>query len=535
MEISLAKRTAAERRGALSAGLKEAQKEKASAKATVSLDDLSDDDDETNQLCAACLSGRVPVVRKALKAACTDVNAVGSQGTTPLFIASQGGHSEIVSILLAAQADPSQACFGGATPLYMASSRNHAEVVRLLVRAGAPVDALANGYYTPLLAAVSHGCDEAARTLLAEGADVHVRSDKWGTYVHAAAKSGKVDMLKMLIAFDADLEALFDGLTAQALAELRGHAEAATLLRKAIERRAQRVAAQVRARDAAHAVCDDSTPEALAAAYAEAVERRDAERSSNALNAAAASEQDGAPALTPEEAEAARLAAEKKAQKRARQKARKQEEAAEAAEAALTAEAAAAAAAAATAAATSATPCYNSGRVDAAAMSASPSLKPPLQHARAAEGEYTTRASPPMSVDDMRRADVRLAERTLAELSMGAARRLAHSVAVEEVASGLHKEEVQNQLRMLAGGAARREAAAQAVEEVVAAAQKDEKRSKLRALVGAAMRRDATTQALAIRARVEEGEDAEAAEETPSVAPAEDAEPQRANGCVDVS
>ena len=532
MEISLAKRTAAERRGALSAGLKEAQKEKASAKATVSLDDLSDDDDETNQLCAACLSGRVPVVRKALKATCTDVNAVGSQGTTPLFIASQGGHSEIVSILLAAQADPSQACFGGATPLYMASSRNHAEVVRLLVRAGAPVDALANGYYTPLLAAVSHGCDEAARTLLAEGADVHVRSDKWGTYVHAAAKSGKVDMLKMLIAFDADLEALFDGLTAQALAELRGHAEAATLLRKAIERRAQRVAAQVRARDAAHAVCDDSTPEALAAAYAEAVERRDAERSSNALNAAAASEQDGAPALTPEEAEAARLAAEKKAQKRARQKARKQEEAAEAA---LTAEAAAAAAAASTAAAASATPCYNSSLCDAAVMSASPSLKSPLQHARAAEGEYTTRASPPMSVDDMRRADVRLAERTLAELSMGAARRLAHSVAVEEVASGLHKEEVQNQLRMLAGGAARREAAAHAVEEVVAAAQKDEKRSKLRALVGAAMRRDATTQALAIRARVEEGEDAEAAEETPSVAPAEDAEPQRANGCVDVS
>jgi len=531
MEISLAKRTAAGRRGALSAGLKEAQKEKASAKATVSLDDLSDDDDETNQLCAACLSGRVPVVRKALKATCTDVNAVGSQGTTPLFIASQGGHSEIVSILLAAQADPSQACFGGATPLYMASSRNHAEVVRLLVRAGAPVDALANGYYTPLLAAVSHGCDEAARTLLAEGADVHVRSDKWGTYVHAAAKSGKVDMLKILIAFDADLEVLFDGLAAQALAERRGHTEAAILLRKAIERRAQRVAAQELARDAAHAVCDNSTPEALAAAYAEAVERRDAERSSNALNAAA-SELEGASALTPEEAEAARLAAEKKAQKRARQKARKQEEAAEAA---LTAEAAAAAAAASTAAAASATPGYNSSLGDAAVMSASPSLKSPLQHARAAEGEYTTRASPPMSVDDMRRADVRLAERTLAELSMGAARRLAHSVAVEEVASGLHKEEVQNQLRMLAGGAARREAAAHAVEEVVAAAQKDEKRSKLRALVGAAMRRDATTQALAIRARLEGGEDAEEAEETPSVAPAEDSEPQRAGGCVDVS
>ncbi|KOO20959.1 fog: ankyrin repeat [Chrysochromulina tobinii] len=283
-------------------------------------------------------------------------------------------------------ADPSQACFGGATPLYMASSRNHAEVVRLLVRAGAPVDALANGYYTPLLAAVSHGCDEAARTLLAEGADVHVRSDKWGTYVHAAAKSGKVDMLKILIAFDADLEALFDGLAAQALAERRGHTEAANLLRKAIERRAQRVAAQELARDAAHAVCDNSTPEALAAAYAEAVERRDAERSSNALNAAA-SELEGASALTPEEAEAARLAAEKKAQK----------------------------------------------------------------------------------------------------------------------------------------------------QEVVAAAQKDEKRSKLRALVGAAMRRDATTQALAIRARLEGGEDAEEAEETPSVAPAEDSEPQRAGGCVDVS
>ena len=121
------------------------------------------------------MSKKPNAVRRALSAESANPNVVGSQWNDPLFIVSQDGRAEIVSMLLAAKADPAQACFGGATPLYIACSRNHEDVAKLLVKAGAPVDALANGYFTPLLACVSHGCEDAARALLAAGADVHLR------------------------------------------------------------------------------------------------------------------------------------------------------------------------------------------------------------------------------------------------------------------------------------------------------------------------------------------------------------------------
>ena len=176
---------------ALAAGLREAQKERADGGKS-HLDALDDDSDEENDaLCAACLSNKPNAVRRALSAVGTDPCVVGSQGMTPLFIASQNGRAEIVSVLLAARADAAQGCFGGATPLYIACSKDHSDVASLLVRAGAPVDALANGYYTPLLACVTHGAEEAARALLAAGACVLLRSDKWGSYLHAAAKGGK--------------------------------------------------------------------------------------------------------------------------------------------------------------------------------------------------------------------------------------------------------------------------------------------------------------------------------------------------------
>ena len=123
---------------ALAAGLREAQKEKqASAqKVAVSLDDLSDDDDETSDLCRACNGGRPKEVRRVLSSG-VDPNVVGSQGMTPLYIASQAGKRELVLMLLEGRADPALACFGGATPLYVACARNHADVVKALLGAGA--------------------------------------------------------------------------------------------------------------------------------------------------------------------------------------------------------------------------------------------------------------------------------------------------------------------------------------------------------------------------------------------------------------
>jgi ankyrin repeat protein len=60
-------------------------------------------------------------------------------GETPLYVASQNGHVEVVRLLIDAGALISQANNNGVTPLSVASAIGHVEVVRLLIDAGAMV------------------------------------------------------------------------------------------------------------------------------------------------------------------------------------------------------------------------------------------------------------------------------------------------------------------------------------------------------------------------------------------------------------
>ena len=60
-------------------------------------------------------------IQEAIQAG-ADVNVKTKYGGTPLFAASQGGHTEIVRLLLAAEVDVNAADkTDGLTPLYMAS------------------------------------------------------------------------------------------------------------------------------------------------------------------------------------------------------------------------------------------------------------------------------------------------------------------------------------------------------------------------------------------------------------------------------
>ena len=69
-----------------------------------------------------------------------DVNVRNKYGVTPLLMASQNGHAEVVKLLLAAKADVNAAMTNGVTPLFIASEKGHTEIVKLLLAARADVN-----------------------------------------------------------------------------------------------------------------------------------------------------------------------------------------------------------------------------------------------------------------------------------------------------------------------------------------------------------------------------------------------------------
>jgi uncharacterized protein len=125
-----------------------------------------------------------------------------ADGWTPLHLAAFFGHTKIVEMLLAHEADVSARSTNanGNTPLHAALAGNHKFVAGLLIGAGADVNASDAAGWHPLHIAAANNNLDAMRALIAQGADVHASNTH--------------------------------GQTALTLAQEKNHREAAALLRR---------------------------------------------------------------------------------------------------------------------------------------------------------------------------------------------------------------------------------------------------------------------------------------------------------------
>jgi ankyrin repeat protein len=196
----------------------------------------------------ASQNGHTAVVAALLAHKATDVNqAQTDTGSTPLFMASQKGHAAVVAALLAHEAtDVNQARTDeGSTPLFAASLEGHAAVVEALLAHEATDVNLArtDEGSTPLFAASQQGHAAVVAALIKRGASATQPMTHSVTPLMVAAHFGRRECVELLLgAVDAGaVKAKMtgwnkhfkagEGTDALQLAEAAGHAEIATLLR----------------------------------------------------------------------------------------------------------------------------------------------------------------------------------------------------------------------------------------------------------------------------------------------------------------
>ena len=181
-------------------------------------------------------SGSFAATTQVLLDAGVNVNTVIYDGTTPLHKAVERGDQTEVSLLLehGAVVDAKTKA-DRRTPLRNAIVARHEECVRLLLDHGADRNAIFDGGRTPVTLAAGCGNFKILKMVLEKPADLNVRLEAYDwTPLHIAAMKGERIMIRMLLEAGADVNARdTEGLSPAQMAERRGHADVAEILRKA--------------------------------------------------------------------------------------------------------------------------------------------------------------------------------------------------------------------------------------------------------------------------------------------------------------
>ena len=119
-------------------------------------------------------------------------------------MAAQEGHSDAVSILLQANANPNLQRVDGGTPLFMASYNNHLNIVRILLKANANTNLQTNNGATPLSVACHKGHSDVVGQLLKANADPNIQTNDGTSPLMFACLSTCPQIVKLLLTNGAD-------------------------------------------------------------------------------------------------------------------------------------------------------------------------------------------------------------------------------------------------------------------------------------------------------------------------------------------
>ncbi|UXI23316.1 orphan G-protein coupled receptor 40 [Sarcoptes scabiei] len=160
----------------------------------------------------AAQSGHENVVRLLLNSKGVQVAAPTEvAGTIPMHLAAQGGHLLVAGLLISRTSDQlHRADKYGRTPLHLAASFGHRDMVSLLLGQGANINSQDNRGWSPLHYAARHGFLEVVQLLVDSGADPGLVSKEGRVPICCAAGAGHYQVLSYLFKKDHDTLSLME-------------------------------------------------------------------------------------------------------------------------------------------------------------------------------------------------------------------------------------------------------------------------------------------------------------------------------------
>ena len=154
----------------------------------------------------ACIYGNFAEVRRLVEEKGSNIEKSSRGGPTPLILAAEKGHVDVVEYLLEQGADVDKASDGGETPLHSSSRHCQMAMVKCLVEHGADKDKVNNDGQTPIHLAAEGYQWVTVKYLIDQGADMNKADNEGRTPLHLAVEHDVLEMVLYLVQQGADKE-----------------------------------------------------------------------------------------------------------------------------------------------------------------------------------------------------------------------------------------------------------------------------------------------------------------------------------------